>query len=330
MVKRVAIIGAGSWGTTVATLIAEKVPTVLWARDEKVVSGLLSNSRNDRYLPDFELPKSLYATSDLSEAVSEADLLFLAIPTHGLRLTVEEIANCIKGVPSIISLTKGFELGTHLRMTQIIQSIMPDNDIGVLTGPNIAKEILEGRSAASVVASKNFDLALQLQELLSSDRFRVYTNHDLVGCEVGGAVKNVVALAAGMAQGLEAGDNARAALITRGLAELARIGEALGGEAQTFAGLAGMGDVLTTCMSPHSRNRWVGEQVGRGRDLEVLLGEMRQAVEGIPTVKVVCELAQETNIEAPISKGVYRVFHQKVKPRVVWEQLMSRESKTEL
>jgi glycerol-3-phosphate dehydrogenase (NAD(P)+) len=215
-------------------------------------------------------------------------------------------------------------------MTQVAAEVLPGHPVGVLTGPNLAKEILDGQAAATVVACSDADVAETLQELLASDRLRVYTNDDIVGCEIGGAVKNVIALAAGMAEGLGVGDNARAALITRGLAELTRLGEALGGDPRTLSGLAGLGDVLVTCMSPQSRNRWVGEQVGSGREPAEVLAGMDQVAEGVRTAGVVCEIAAEAGIEVPIAEGVRAVIDGGRPPVEVWAELMARRARSEV
>ncbi|MBT3246354.1 MAG: NAD(P)-dependent glycerol-3-phosphate dehydrogenase [Actinobacteria bacterium] len=330
MAGRVAVLGAGSWGTTVASLLASVVPTVLWARDPDLAVDLASGRGNSRYLPGLDLASSLEATADLGAAVGEADLILAAIPTHGFRSVLADAsAHLAPGVP-VLSLAKGFEQGSGLRMTQVAAEILPDRPVGVLTGPNLAKEILVGKSAAMVVASTDAATAERLQGLLSSDSLRVYTNDDLVGCEIGGAVKNVIALAAGMAEGLDTGDNARAALINRGLAEMTRLGEALGGDPRTLAGLAGMGDLLATCISPQSRNRWVGEQVGRGRYPAEVLAEMHQVAEGVPAAGVVCYLAAEAGVEVPIATGVREVFEEGRPPLEVWADLMTRRARPEV
>ncbi len=246
-------------------------------------------------------------------------------PRRGCRRVVPDLGD---GVP-VISLAKGFEQGTRLRMTEVAADVLPGHPAGVLTGPNIAKEILDGMAAATVVACDDTAVAGDLQALLASDRLRVYTNDDVVGCEIGGAVKNVVALAAGMAEGLGVGDNARAALITRGLAELSRLGEALGGHPRTLSGLAGLGDVLVTCMSPQSRNRWVGEQVGAGRPPAEVLAGMDQVAEGVRTAGVVCELAAEVGVEVPIAEGVRAVIDGGHDPVDVWAALMARRARPE-
>ena len=329
-VERVVVVGAGSWGTTVAALLAPVVSTVLWSRRPEVAADVAAGRGNRRYLEGHELPGGLEATDDLLEAVSGADLVVAGVPTHGFRSTLVSAEAAIGADVPVISLAKGFEQGTGLRMTQVAAEVLPGRPVGVLTGPNLAREILEGRSAATVVAATDPSVALALQGLLASDRLRVYTNEDLVGCEIGGAVKNVIALAAGMAEGLETGDNARAALITRGLAEMSRLGVALGADFQTLAGLAGLGDALATCMSGQSRNRWVGEQVGRGVSPDEVLAGMDQVAEGVRAAGVACQLAAEVDVEVPIAQSVRSVFEDDRSPVDVWTDLMTRRPAAEV
>ena len=330
MADRVAVLGAGSWGTTVASLLAPVVPTVLWARDPELASDVASGRGNPRYLSGFDLAPSLQATSDIGNAVGGADIVLVAVPTHGFRSVLSDAAAHLAPVVPVLSLAKGFEQGSRLRMSQVVAEVSSDRPVGVLTGPNLAKEILVGKSAAMVVASTDTATTYRLQGLLASDSLRVYTNDDLVGCEIGGAVKNVIALASGMAEGLDAGDNARAALINRGLAEMTRLGEALGGDPRTLAGLAGMGDLLATCISPQSRNRWVGEQVGRGLDPVEVLADMNQVAEGVPAAGAVCSLAASAGVEVPIATGVREVFEHGRPPLEVWVDLMARRARPEV
>ncbi len=329
-VTRAAVLGAGSWGTTVAALLAPVVPTVLWSRRPDVAADVAAGRGNRRYLEGYSLPSSLDATDDLAAAVDGADLVVVGVPTEGFRWALCQAAPHVgDGVP-VVSLAKGFEQGTGLRMSEVAAEVLPGRPVGVLTGPNLAREILEGRSAATVVASTDPDTAVTLQGLLATDRLRVYTNDDLVGCELGGALKNVIALAAGLAEGLETGDNARAALITRGLAEMTRLGVALGGDPMTLAGLAGLGDVLATCMSAQSRNRWVGEQVGRGAaPADVLVG-MSQVAEGVGATVVACDLAATAGVEVPVVEGVRSVFHEGRPPIEAWSALMTRRAGPEV
>lgn len=305
---RVTVLGAGSFGTTIAALTAPRHPTTLWARDEALAREMRERRTNERYLEGFALPGSLAVTSDLAEAVSLADVVVMGVPSHGFRDVLERAAPSVRPWVPVVSLTKGFEAGTLKRMTEVIAELLPGHPAAALSGPNLAREIMAGQAAASVIATKDLTVAAELQAVLRRGVFRLYTNHDVIGCEVAGALKNVVAIAAGMAQGVGAGDNTRAAVIARGLAELTRLGMALGGERQTFAGLAGVGDLVATCMSPQSRNRWVGEQLGKGRPLAEILAEMTMVAEGVKTAGTAMELAARHGIEMPICGVIQRVI----------------------
>jgi glycerol-3-phosphate dehydrogenase (NAD(P)+) len=327
---RVAVVGAGSWGTTVAALACGNTPTVLWARRPELAVEIASHHTNSAYLPGFDLPPELHATADLEEAVCGADVLVMGVPSHGMRATVRELASYVRPWIPIVSLAKGLEQGTHLRMTEVVAEELPGHPVGALTGPNLAREILSGHAAASVVAITDDHIAGELQRIFATSVFRVYTHHDVVGCEVAGALKNVVAIASGMADGLGTGDNTRAAVITRGLAELSRLGEAMGGEVMTFAGLAGMGDLVATCISRHSRNRYVGEQLGRGHTLDEVVAEMNMVAEGIKTSKVVIELAERYGVDMPIAREVHAVVHEGRSAAEAYRGLLRREIGSEL
>ena len=304
---KVTVLGAGSWGTTVATLAARRNPTTIWARDPDVAAEIDRKHANSKYLEGFQLPEGLRATSDLEEAVAPADVLVVGVPSHGFREALERAAPFVRPWIPVVSLTKGFEQGTLLRMTEVVKDVLPGHPSSALTGPNIAREIMAGFAAASVVATEDLSVASALQDVLRRGMFRIYTNHDVIGCEVGGALKNVIAIAAGMAEGLGVGDNTRAAVIAGGLAELTRLGVAMGGEPQTFAGLAGMGDLMVTCISKHSRNRHVGEELGKGRSLEEVLGEMTMVAEGVKTASLVMELAGRAGVDMPICSRIHGV-----------------------
>ncbi|MHB1986962.1 MAG: NAD(P)H-dependent glycerol-3-phosphate dehydrogenase [Acidimicrobiales bacterium] len=310
----VTVIGAGSWGTTVASLIAPRHPTILWARSDAVARRVAVEHVNPRYLPGALLAHELGATSDLGEAVSSAELLVVGVPTSGFREVVLAARGSVRAGIPIVSLSKGLEPATCLRMTEVIGEVFPAHPAVVLTGPNIAREIMAGQAAAAVVASAELQVAAQIQEILTCGMFRVYVNHDVVGCEIGGALKNVIAIAAGIGQGLQVGDNTRAAVMTRGLAELTRLGVAMGAEQQTFAGLAGMGDLLVTCMSPYSRNRAVGEQLGRGRLLAEILSEMHMVAEGVRTAELVLDMAARHHVDLPICRAINEVVKGELAP----------------
>lgn len=306
---RVTVVGAGSWGTTVAALTARNTPTTLWARDPTVAAEVEADRQNSRYLPGFTLPASLRGTADLETAVTGADVIVMAVPSQGFRAAVRDVAAWVRPWVPVVSLTKGLEVDSRLRMSQIVAEELPGHPVAVLTGPNLAKEILAGDAAASVLAITDQHVASALQPIFSGDLFRVYTHHDVIGCEIGGVLKNVIAIASGMADGLGTGDNTRAMVITRGLAEITRFGVALGGEEATFAGLAGMGDLMATCISPQSRNRSVGEQLGRGRPISAIIDDMRMVAEGVKTSKVVHDMAAELGLEMPICEEVYAACH---------------------
>jgi glycerol-3-phosphate dehydrogenase (NAD(P)+) len=306
----VAVIGAGSWGTTVAHLAAHNAPTILWARDDELAQQIGREHRNGKYLADYELHPDLRSTSSLEEAVQEADVLVMGVPSHGFRDTLVDVAAHLRPWVPVVSLTKGLEQGTKLRMSQVVHEVLPGHPVAVLTGPNLAKEILAGRAAAAVVAMADDFISSELQRVFATALFRVYVNNDVVGSELGGVLKNVIAIAAGMADGVGAGDNTRAAVMTRGLAEMARLGVAMGGDPMTFSGLAGMGDLLATCISPQSRNRYVGEQLGRGRSIDEIIAEMHQVAEGVKSCRTVLELADEHGVDMPIATEVVGVVHE--------------------
>jgi glycerol-3-phosphate dehydrogenase (NAD(P)+) len=326
----VAVVGAGSWGTTVAALASRNAPTVLWARRPELAAEIVSFHRNSEYLEGFDLPPQLDATASLAEAVNGADVLVMGVPSHGMRSTLRELAGHVRPWVPVVSLAKGLEEGTNLRMTEVIAQELPGHPVGVLTGPNLAQEILAGHAAATVVAFSDDHIARELQRIFVGDVFRVYTNPDVVGCEVAGALKNVVAIAAGMADGLGTGDNTRAAVITRGLAELSRLGLAMGGRLMTFAGLAGMGDLIATCSSPQSRNRYVGEQLGKGRTIDEVVSEMKMVAEGIKTSSVVMELAEQYDVEMPIAREIHGVVHGGRTATDAYRGLLRRDHRSEL
>ena len=306
----VGLLGGGSWGTTVASLTAKNAETKLWARNETTVQEINTQHTNSKYLPGALLHKSLTATTSMEEAVKNADVLIMGIPSQHFRKVLEEAKPHIRPWIPIISLSKGLELGTKMRMTQIIAEVLPGHPAGVLTGPNLAKEIHKGQAAAAVIAMVDQTIAVKLQGIFNSGVFRVYTNNDVIGCELGGALKNIMAIATGMGDGANAGDNTRAALITRGLSELTRLGIAMGGKRRTFAGLAGMGDLVATCSSSKSRNHHVGFQLGQGKSLNQIIEEMNEVAEGVKTAKAVMELANEHDVDMPISREVYKVLYE--------------------
>ena len=310
MELRVSVLGAGSFGTTIAHLTARNAPVTLWCRRDETAEEINREHTHTRYLEGYSIDPDVRATTSLEEAVREADVLVLGVPSVGMREVLGEVAHHIRPWVPLVSLAKGLEPGTNLRMTEVIREELPDHRAGALTGPNLAKEIMAGMAAASVVAFEDAEVARQLQSVFNSGLFRVYTNPDVIGCELGGALKNVIAIAAGMGDGLGVGDNTRAAIISRGLAELTRLGVAMGGQPATFAGLAGVGDLIATCSSVQSRNRFVGEELGRGKKIEEIIAGMQQVAEGVKTTRVVMDLGEEHGLELPITRDVYGVLYE--------------------
>ncbi|MEQ9395800.1 NAD(P)H-dependent glycerol-3-phosphate dehydrogenase [Haliea sp.] len=305
---KVCLLGGGSWGTTVAALVARNAPVTLWARNAETVQEINTRHSNETYLPGARLPEKLRATADIGEAVASADVIVMGIPSQNFRSVLQQVREHIRPWVPIISLTKGLELDTRMRMTEIIAEVLPGHPVGVLTGPNLAREIMAGQAAASVIAMEDAIIVRELQCLFSSGLFRVYTNTDVVGCELGGVLKNIIAIAVGMGDGLGAGDNTRASLITRGLAEISRLGCAMGGQPETFAGLAGIGDMIATCTSPQSRNRHVGMELGRGKSMATISAEMFMVAEGAKSAPAVMALADQHGVEMPIASDVYKVL----------------------
>ncbi len=311
MKLKVGLLGGGSWGTTVASLVARNAPTVIWARDTVTVEEINSKHSNEKYLPGAKLPDGLRATASIEEVVSDVDVVVMGIPSQSFRTVLEDLSQHIRPWVPVVSLTKGLEAGTDMRMTEIIQEILPGHPYGVLTGPNLAREIMSGLAAAGVIAMEDETIVQELQKVFRSGLFRVYTNNDVIGCELGGVLKNIIAIAVGMGDGLGAGVNTRSALITRGLAEITRLGVAMGGEATTFAGLAGVGDLVATCTSPQSRNRHVGLELGKGRSIQEIIDEMFMVAEGVKSVPAVIALAEKHKVEMPIAQEVYKVTQDK-------------------
>ncbi len=326
----VAVIGAGSWGTTVAHLTAHNTETVLWSRDPAVADQVNTKHQNTKYLAGYDLHPGLRATASFEEAVSCADVLVMGVPSHGFRSVMENVEKHLRAWVPVVSLTKGLEQGSRLRMTQIVNELLPGHPYGVLTGPNLAKEILAGDAAASVISMSDETVAMHMQQIIATNLFRVYTNPDVIGCELAGALKNVMAIASGMADGLGTGDNTRAAVITRGLTELSRLGVAMGGHEITFSGLAGMGDLLATCISPQSRNRHVGVELGKGRTIEQIIADMNMVAEGVKTSSVVMELAEEHGVEMPIAEEVYAVLNEGRSAADAYKGLLGRRSRAEM
>jgi len=330
---KVAVVGAGSWGTAFATITADKgVETVLWARRSELADDINARHTNPEYLAEFELPASLSATHDVEKAVDGAEVVVMAVPSHAFREVFRQVAPLLGNRVPTVSLTKGIEGESLQRMTEVMtdEADIPGERLAVVSGPNLAREVMRRMPSASVVACADEDTCAALQTLFMAPFFRVYTNPDVVGCELSGAMKNVIAISAGIADGMGFGDNSRASLITRGLAEVARLGVKLGADPLTFAGLAGMGDLVATCISPLSRNRRVGEELGRGRKLDDIVTETRMVAEGVKTSRAVLALGEREDVDLPLTEHVVKVLYEGVSPRDMVLSLMLRSAKPEL
>jgi glycerol-3-phosphate dehydrogenase (NAD(P)+) len=304
---------------------------MLWARRPEIASAITATHRNPDYLPDVELSPALRATADPEEALAGADLVVVAIPSQTARDNLAQFVGLLDRKAVLVSLMKGIELGTSKRMSEVICEVadLPPDRVTVVTGPNLAREIVMRQPAASVVGCPDLAVAEQVQRACNSGYFRPYTNHDVVGCELGGALKNVIALAVGIAAGLGFGDNAQASLITRGLAEMARLGQALGADPLTFAGLAGIGDLVATCMSPLSRNRTFGENLGRGMSVADVTAITKQTAEGVKSCGAIVELAHKHDVAVPITRHVSMVVHDGMTVQDMLLSLLSRDPKHE-
>jgi len=300
----IGVIGGGSWGTTIAHLLSRRFNVWLWVRNDQIITNINQQHQNPRYLPGAELSPKLQASGDLAQVASTADLLVIAIPAQNFRQVLSAAQSYLQSDIPVVSLSKGLELDTGARMTEIIGELCPNQIPALLTGPNLAQEIMAGFAAAGVIACNDQATGQQLQEIFHSPLFRAYTNDDVIGCELGGVLKNIVAIAAGMSDGLGAGDNTRSAIITRGLAEMTRLGVAMGARKETFAGLAGLGDLIATCTSAKSRNHTVGFRLGQGFSIQDIIDDMFMVAEGVKSASAVMALAKQYQIEMPIAAEV--------------------------
>ena len=324
------VIGAGSWGTALAIQLArEGNPTLLWGRDAAQLDAMRGARRNQRYLPDAEFPDALRVATDLREALADARDALIAVPSHAFRATLNLIEPKLGRDTRIAWATKGFEIGTGLLPHQIAREVMPSRPGAVLSGPTFAREVGAGLPTAMTVASDDERFARELALSLSGPSFRAYTQPDIVGVEVGGAVKNVIAIGSGIADGMGFGANTRVALITRGLAEMMRLGVGLGARRETFMGLAGLGDLVLTCTDDQSRNRRFGMALGRGQSVSEACGEIHQVVEGLPAARAVCAVARQLSVDMPICREIYQVVHEGKPVGTAVQALMSREVRSE-
>ncbi len=331
----ISIIGAGSWGTALSLLLAENHHTVrLWAREPEIVENIRKYSKNGVYLPDIVLPKSITASSDLEDILPGADVVVFATPSHTIRKMARRVLPFLEGHERIVSVSKGIENDTFLTMSQVLSKVLNDvieeDRIGVLSGPSHAEEVSRFMPTTVVASSNSRQTALFIQKLFMTSKFRVYVNRDIIGVEISGAVKNIMAIASGIVDGAELGDNAKAALITRGLTEMRRLGITLGASQDTFSGLTGIGDLIVTCTSRHSRNRNVGYRIGKGEPLNDIMNSMNMIAEGIKTTRSVHRWARSLNVNMPITEKVHQVLFEDVSPGNAVHALMTREPKEEI
>jgi glycerol-3-phosphate dehydrogenase (NAD(P)+) len=329
-IRSTAILGAGSWGTALAALWSKDDRDVrLWARSEALVAQLKNTRENRAYLPGVTLPNSVRLTGDFKDC-ADVDLVVFVTPSAAFRAIAEQLREAgINKSAILLSCTKGIEYGTGMRMSQILHELFPDNPVAVLSGPNLATEVSRDLPTATVVACSEAALATELQSYLGSARFRIYTGDELVGIELGGALKNIFAIAAGVSDGLGLGDNTKAALLTRSLAEMIRLGTAMGGAVGTFYGLSGAGDLIATSYSRHSRNRRVGEELARGKSVAEITSSMQMVAEGIPTTKSAYECARRLNVETPIIAQIYAAIYEGKSLIQAMEELLGRDQKAE-
>lgn len=331
--RNISIIGDGSWGTTLSIYLNEKGFNVtLWSAFSDYAKELKEKRKNYKYLPKVKIPDKINITSDIDIALDNSDILVLAIPSKFMREVLSKFKEKKMDDKYLISVTKGIEENTFKRMSEVIKEVLcldSFSNLGVLSGPTIAYEIAFGKPAAAVIVSENKSTRLFLQEIFNSSRFRIYTNDDIIGVEICGALKNIIAIAAGISEGLDFGVNTKSALITRAMIEIARFGEKLGASSNTFNGLAGIGDLITTCFSKHSRNRTFGENIAKGKKTEEIINNMDMIVEGITTTRAVYEMSKKLKIDLPITTEVYEVIYKNKPPIEAVNNLMTREVKSE-
>ena len=329
---RIVVMGAGSWGTALARIMASKGNEVtLWDYNKERAELLQKNRVNEKFLSNAKFPETLKVTSEIEGLLDGVEYLIMSVPSQVLRGVIGKISSQLTEKTIIVNTAKGIEISTGMRLSQVIKDEILGKfhkNIVILSGPTHAEEVAKNLPS-TIVAAGESDSARKIQELFNTENFRVYESNDIIGVELGGAVKNGIAIAAGVADGIGFGDNTKAALITRGLAEMVRFGEALGAKAETFSGLSGMGDLIVTCASTHSRNRHVGQKLGEGKKLQEILDEMEMVAEGVPTVKAVYELAQKKKVSMPILEGVYKVLYEDKLATEMVKELMTRDLKRE-
>jgi glycerol-3-phosphate dehydrogenase (NAD(P)+) len=327
----VGVVGGGSWGTTLAHLFADNGNSVhLWVRREEQAREINRDHTNQRYLPGYVLSSRVRATTDLEEVARRCPYIVVAVPSHSIRETAFALGDFVQGDQILVSATKGLEHGTFLRMTEVLKEETCCRKVGALSGPNLAREIMDGSPTGTVIASSYREVVATGAQLLNSKVLRVYGSPDVVGVELAGALKNILAIATGIAKGLGVGDNAVGMLLTRGLAEMSRLGDKAGANPLTFKGLAGIGDIIATCMSPLSRNHRVGLGLAQGKALPAILDEMGQVAEGVKTTEVTCAFARALGVEMPIAQGMYKLLYEGMTPKDAIGELMSRPAIYEL
>lgn len=331
MSSKVAFLGGGSFGTALSIMLAKKGLNVnIWDREQRVIEDINIKKENIKYLPNITIPYNITAFSNIEEAISDVDFIVLAVPSHVVRTLSRQISSIIKENQIIVSIAKGIEEKTLLRLSEVIEQEIPNNPITILSGPSHAEEVAADIPTVVVVTSKDMKSAEKVQNLFMTNKFRVYTNDDIVGIEIGGAVKNIIALAAGVSDGIGYGDNTKAALMTRGMREIIRIGTRLGGREETFSGLTGMGDLIVTCTSMHSRNRRAGILIGQGVPVEEAIKEIGMVVEGIKACNAFYELKEKLEVSMPITDVLHEVLFEGKDPKYGVYELMSRDKKDEI
>lgn len=327
----IAVLGDGGWGTTLALLLFKKGHRVtVWGAFPDYVSNMRRQRENVKFLPGIKLPQEITLTGDLRDAVLGKQLIIFAVPSQYLRKVLINLnASFFSRDTAFVSVIKGIESGTLRRMSQVIRDELGNIKLAVLSGPTIAHEVAVGMPAVAVMASHDKALRKRLQDIFATERFRIYTNEDVIGVELGGSLKNIIAIACGISDGLGFGANTKAALLSRGLVEISRLGHAMGAHVNTFSGISGLGDLVTTCISPYSRNRFVGSEIGKGKSLKEIRGKMQMVAEGVPTAKSAYALSLKHNVEMPITREVYNVLYRNKSPKKGFMDLMTREKKEE-
>lgn len=328
--KRIAILGDGGWGTTLAILLSNKgYDVTIWGAFPDYIKVLKDRRENIKFLPGVRIPDRIEMTSSLEDAMHGRDIVVLAIPSQFMRDVLNGVKSCDIAGKVFVSVTKGIENNTLKRMSEVIKELLGAVELVILSGPTIALEVVKGIPTMIVSSSEDISLAKEIQDIFMTDRFRVYTTADMIGLELGGALKNIIAIAAGASDAMGFGTNAKAALLTRGLVEIVRLGMAMGARKETFYGLSGLGDLTTTCISMYSRNRWLGEEIGRGRSLDSVLKETDMVIEGVATAKSAHELSKKYKVEMPITSEIYKVLYENKDPKIAVHDLMTRSPKEE-